>query len=97
MTDPLSTYEAAESEAVERQDEARREQHHAEAAHAARVFICGPMAEFYTTPERAGALIRLAGRTVAPMGAEARVCYDFASDYGLPALLRVIATALEAK
>ena len=93
MTDPMTGYEQAESEAVDRQDEARREQHYAEAVQAARYVL-------RAWGENVGWLVQNVGHGDWPATSKYacfRVLDTFKADYGTPALLRVIATALEAK
>ena len=103
MTDPMTGYEQAESEAVERQDEARREQHWREAEQAARLVLdvecetlrrCPMVAVSHLLSDASFVQQEDKYRRSWPHGAELA---DFATEYGLPALLRVIATALEAK
>ena len=96
MTDPLSTYEAAESEAVDRQDEAMREEHWREAEADARGAIS--LAMVYGGGDCPRDYVRSVLGWILEKNQHAlpfRVLADFEADYGTPALLRVIANALE--
>ena len=110
MTDPLSTYEAAEADAVERQDEARREQHWREAVDAAREALTwarekceytrGGMYSLETprwerdTDAAIGVLMRLSMDQGDQASEPYRVLEQFMDAEGTAALLRVLGEAL---
>lgn len=106
MIDPMTSAEQAEAEAVERTDEARREQHWREAVEAARGLLdlssawgfSGLCAELKTAGSSLHNLSASLGESdamyVEPIE---RVLHAFAAEYGVPALLRVLADALEVK
>ena len=99
MTDPMTGYEQAESEAVERQDEARREQHWREAEQAAHSMIEAFTELGGTNASAVRFVIEHAcikSHTSCHYG-DCRTVRAFAAAYGISDLLRVIATALEAK
>ena len=103
MTDPMTGYEAAEADAVDRQDEARREQHWREAekvvsdALAVRRVIAPRLGDLPYALD----LIDAVRWGVPEAWADGitsdtiRILQAFEADYGTPALLRVIATAME--
>lgn len=101
--DPVTSYEQAEAEAVERQDEARREQHYAEAVDEARVAVAIEIASLGRHPIHAVSnvlddvmYVRREDSVREHRWYPHRVHLShFEADYGLPALLRVLATALE--
>ena len=99
--DPMTGYEQAEAEAVDRQDEARREQHCREAEQAVSDVL---MVRRVLAPRR-GALptvvdvldaVRWGDQFADGFTRDSiRILQAFDADYGAPALLRVIATAME--
>ena len=102
-TDPMESPEQAEAEAVERQDEARREQHWREAEQV----MADVLAVRRVLAPRCGHLptaldvidaVRWGHDWVEGFTRDnLRTLQAFDSDYGTPALLRVLAKALEAQ
>lgn len=96
-TDPMAGYDQAEAEAEARTDEARREQHWREAEQAARDAV-----RLSYTTRGSTDLLAAMGILIAVKDPEhfdghiVRTLQGFNADYGTPALLRVIADALEA-
>lgn len=98
MTDPMAGYDQAEAEAVARTDEARREQHYTEVkAHVVKALNL--MRELqWSTYECIRKVVDIAEdrNDERYAGPSSRHIQAFSSDYGTPALLRVLADALEA-
>ena len=98
MTDPMTSYEQAESEAVERQDEARREQHWREAEQAVAHYITR-FRSFWDGRAESDIVLNLItfqlDERYTSDEPDAFIIRAFLADYGTPALLRVIATAME--
>ena len=96
MTDPMESYEQAEAEADERQDEARREQHWREAEAA----VVNQLQVWFEPQDRDVETVQELLTLFfgdPPRDDDERIVQAFTADYGTPALLRVIANALEQK
>lgn len=91
--DPMTSYEQAEAEAVERQDEAVREKHFADAAIAAKACFGHKAIAEASLTDVTHVLLTVCFAPDSDFNI--RLLDAFAADYGIPALLHVLATALE--